>query len=351
MNSVFKASTQFGDLGSLLQEVIKISEGRKVFILTDTSVGEIWIDDFISTNENLGEVEILEVEPGEGSKSIEVCAQLWDHLLECNADRNALLINIGGGVITDLGGFVAATYKRGIPFIQIPTTLLGMVDAANGGKTGINHYHTKNSIGSFQLPEAVLIFSGFLETLEELELKSGFAEMLKHGLIKDAQHWKELVALSEITSESVRPNILRSVSIKEEVVSNDFYEKGERKILNVGHTVGHAIESYFMENGNHIAHGEAVALGMICESHIAKQLALLNETDYDEISKGITKFFSQDDYSLPEFDALSHYLLNDKKNANGKVLFSLPTAIGSATYNIEVSLDQIRVSYSEVFGK
>jgi len=344
MKSVIKTSTHVDGLNSLLKEVIRITQGREVFILTDSRVSENWMGGFISANKNIGKVEILEVEPGEGAKSIEVCAQLWNHLLECNADRNAIIINIGGGTITDLGGFVAATYKRGIPFIQIPTTLLGMVDAANGGKTGINHHHTKNSIGSFQLPEAVFIFPGFLETLEELQLKSGFAEMLKHGLIKDAHHWKELTLLSEITVQSIKPHIARSISIKEEVVGNDFFEKGERKILNVGHTIGHAIESFSIESGNHITHGEAVALGMICESHISKQNSMLNEKDYHQIIDGISRFFPPTDYSLPKFEELSHYMLNDKKNANGKLLFSLPTGIGSATYNIEVSLDDVRVS-------
>ncbi|HEY8404547.1 MAG TPA: 3-dehydroquinate synthase [Flavobacteriales bacterium] len=345
MSNSIPCSKFFDTLEALTKEVTTMANGRKIFLLTDTNVSNAWLDKFICSNEDLGEIEILELEPGESAKCIEVCAQLWDHLLECGADRHALLINFGGGVITDLGGFVAATYKRGIPFIHVPTSLLGMVDAANGGKTGINHHHTKNSIGSFQLPQAVLIYPGFLESLDDIELRSGFAEMLKHGLIKDANHWKQLTALESITAQNIGPLIARSVQIKEEVVAADFYEKGERKLLNVGHTIGHAIESFFIEKQAPIAHGEAVALGIMAEAQLAKDLKLLTEEHLKMIASAVSKFFRPADYALPAFEEISDYIVNDKKNAQGKLLFSLPTGIGRAQYNIEVNMEQVKKAY------
>lgn len=346
MSSYTPTSNFFDSIEALTQEIESLANGRQIFLLTDTNVSSAWLDDFICSNEHLGEMEILELEPGESAKSIEVCSQLWNHLLECNADRQAMLINLGGGVITDLGGFVAATYKRGIPFIHVPTSLLGMVDAANGGKTGINHHHTKNSIGSFQLPEAVLIYPGFLESLDSTGLKSGFAEMLKHGLIKDASHWQQLTMLETITEENISPLIPRSVQIKEQIVASDFYEKGERKLLNVGHTVGHAIESYFLQKETPIAHGEAVALGIIAEAQLAKDINLLSEQALTEIVNAVSKFFPPADYDLPAFYALSNYIVNDKKNVQGKLLFSLPAAIGSAQYNVEVDMTQVECAYN-----
>jgi len=342
-------SLLFDTFEGLINEVSLSAKDRQVFILTDSSVNELWIPRFIATNPEWGQVEILEVEPGEDSKSIEVCSQLWNHMLECNADRNALLINIGGGVITDLGGFVASTYKRGINFIHVPTSLLGMVDAANGGKTGINHHHIKNCLGSFQLPEQVLIYPGLLETLSQVEMKSGFAEMLKHGIIRDFSHWNDLIALEEFNLSNIRKFIPRSVAIKEEIVQNDFFEKGERRLLNLGHTVGHAIESYCIETQNPITHGEAVALGIICESRIAFQLNLINESDYSTIQSGIRKFFNPNNYRIPKFDKIKNYLLNDKKNENGQLLLSLPSAIGAALYNIPVTTDVINQCYNQTF--
>jgi 3-dehydroquinate synthase len=346
MSTSTPTSKLFDSLEALTQEIESLASGRQIFLLTDTNVSSAWLDDFICSNEHLDEMEILELVPGESAKCIEVCSQLWDHLLECNADRQALLINLGGGVITDLGGFVAATYKRGIPFIHVPTSLLGMVDAANGGKTGINHHHTKNSIGSFQLPEAVLIYPGFLDSLDSTELKSGYAEMLKHGLIRDAGHWQQLIALKEITAEDISPLIARSVQIKEEVVTSDFYEKGERKLLNVGHTVGHAIESFFLEKETPISHGEAIALGIIAEAQLANDIDMLSEGALNEILTAVSKFFHPSDYNLPAFDALCDYIVNDKKNVQGKLLFSLPNAIGSAEYNVEVSMAHVEHAYN-----
>lgn len=322
---------------------------RKVFILTDENLNEIWISRLIKEIPALSKAAIMVVEAGESSKSIEICSHLWSELLESNADRNALLINIGGGMVTDLGGFVAGAYKRGIAFIHVPTSLLAMVDAANGGKTGINHHHIKNSIGSFYLPEQVLVYPGFLETLSPKELKSGFAEMLKHGLIRSQTHWSNLVAMEKIASGTIADYILESIRIKEVIVQSDFYEKNERKLLNVGHTVGHAIESYFMETGKPIAHGEAVALGLICESKIACSLSILGVTDFEEIVRGITKFFNLADYAIPSFEKIRPFILNDKKNANDSLMFSLPKAIGDASYNIKVDISVVEQAYIQVF--
>lgn len=350
MKSSSSKSIVFDTFEELITQISLLAKGRQVFVLTDSTVNQLWMPRILAANPELENAEILEVEPSEDSKSIEICIQLWNHLLESNADRHALLINIGGGMVTDLGGFVASTYKRGIGFIHIPTTLLGMVDAANGGKTGINHHHIKNCIGSFQLPEQVFIYPGFLETLSKSELKSGFAEMLKHGLIRDQFHWNDLIALEEINSVNVQKHILRSVTIKEEIVQNDFFEKGERKLLNLGHTIGHAIESHYIEMQNPITHGEAVALGIICETLIALNLKLINEVDCLIIQSGIRKFFNPDNYQLPKFDQIKNYLLNDKKNENRQMLLSLPTTIGSALYNTPVTTEVINQCYDQAFG-
>jgi len=350
MNSSFSKSIVFQNFEELIAQIGLSAKDRQVFILTDTTVNELWVSRIVAARPELEKAEILEVEPGEDSKSIEVCNQLWNHLLECNADRNALFINIGGGMVTDLGGFVASTYKRGISFIHVPTSLLGMVDAANGGKTGINHHHIKNCIGSFQLPKQVIIYPGFLATLSKSELKSGFAEMLKHGLICNQSHWNDLISLEELKPDNIQKHIPLSISIKEDIVQKDFFEKGERKLLNLGHTIGHAIESHSIETKNPMTHGEAVALGIICESLIALHLQLINEVDHSIIQSGITKFFNPNNYRIPEFNQIKEYLLNDKKNENGRLLLSLPSAIGSALYNIPVATETINQCYNHAFG-
>lgn len=349
MTALQISKTEFPSIDSLLLGLEKLLHGRRAFILTDSTVKQLWVEPCFRKSSSFQDTIVLEVAPGELSKSIGVCSTLWNTLLEYSADRNTVLINIGGGSITDLGGFVASTYKRGIGFIHIPTTLLAMVDAAHGGKNGINHHHTKNCIGNFQLPIDTLICSEFLTTLPYIELKSGFAEMLKHGLLGDKSHWNELTSENEITLEHIRRFISTSNDIKLQIVGNDFYEQGERKLLNLGHTVGHAIESYFLEVEQPISHGEAVALGIICETEIAYQLNNISKEDKTQIINSIHKFYHPEEYHLPSFAPLRNYIQNDKKNHGTDILMSIPTNIGNATYDIKVPIGTVEKSYNLCF--
>ena len=219
----------------------------KIFILVDENTHEYCLPTLLGNLETTASFEIIEIEEGEQSKNINTAVQLWEILTEFSADRHSLLICLGGGVVTDIGGFIASTYKRGIPFIYLPTTLLAMADAAVGGKTGIDHLFLKNIIGTFAEPKQIFLFADYLRTLPFPQLKSGFAEMLKHGLIADAGHWQELISIeNELSTEKIAPYLLQSAELKQKIVQKDFHEKHIRKILNFGHTVGHAVESLFL---------------------------------------------------------------------------------------------------------
>jgi 3-dehydroquinate synthase len=286
--------------------------------------------------------EIIEIEAGEDLKTIETATQLWEILSEFKADRKSLVMNLGGGVITDMGGFVASTYKRGVKFINIPTTLLGMCDASIGGKTGIDHQFLKNIIGTFATPEQIFVFPEFLNTLPFEELRSGFAEMLKHGLIADEKHWNHLISIENLTPENIFPFIERSMNIKQTVVEQDFKEQNIRKTLNFGHTIGHALESLFLQKERAIPHGEAVALGMICETHLSFLENLIKQETAEEIITNIRKFYpyrSINEFSLPEIFAL---MMNDKKNSEGNISFSLLKSIGECKFDCSVSENNLK---------
>lgn len=324
-----------------LNEYIDQIKPSKIFILVDENTHNHCLPVLLPNLETDAPFEVIEIEAGEEHKNIETATQLWEIFSEMEADRKSLLINLGGGVITDLGGFVASTYKRGFKFINIPTTLLSMCDASIGGKTGIDHQYLKNIIGTFALPEAIFFYPGFLETLKLEELRSGFAEMLKHGLIADAAHWNDLSSLHKITPESITPFINRSMAIKNEVVSKDFKEENVRKTLNFGHTIGHAVESLFLKKGNLIPHGEAVALGMICETHLAFLCGLIDVEVSSVIISKIQRLFPYIDISEFKNGAIMDLMFNDKKNQDGNINFSLINGIGSCLYDQKLSAEQI----------
>ncbi|MGI9526199.1 MAG: 3-dehydroquinate synthase [Weeksellaceae bacterium] len=319
----------FADI-SPLNQYIRQNAGNKYFFIVDDNTHDFCLPYLLSELEFIQDIEIIEIPSGEAAKEIEVANQVWQSLLELGADRNSIVINCGGGVVTDFGGFVASTFKRGIRFINVPTSLLAMVDASVGGKTGINLNHSKNQIGTFAQPEMVIIFPEFLETLPENQLRSGFAEMLKHGLIQSPKHWTNLTQIQSLTPENVEPYILDSIQIKKDVVVLDPTEKGLRKILNAGHTLGHALESWYLDNHLEITHGEAVALGLVLESYIAKELDVLANTAFENILKGIQKFYHKLD--LPEREQILKYLQQDKKNQDGVIQFILLNDIGQCTY-------------------
>jgi len=255
----------------------------KVFVLVDENTHELCLPSFMANIHGDYPYEIIEIEAGEIHKNIETCTQVWAALSELDGDRKSLLINLGGGVVTDLGGFVASAFKRGIAFINVPTTLLAMVDASVGGKTGVDLGVLKNQIGVINQPEMVLVIPSFLATLEERQLNSGFAEMLKHGLIQDAAYWEELKTFTSF--EEVKKTIRHSILIKDAVVLKDPTEQNLRKVLNFGHTLGHAIESYFLDSPDHetLLHGEAIAVGMVLEGFLSKEITGLSEAECEAI--------------------------------------------------------------------
>lgn len=277
---------------------------------------------------------IIEIKSGEEHKNITTCSFIWEELTNNHFDRNSLLINLGGGVIGDMGGFCASTYKRGIDFIQIPTTLLAMVDASIGGKLGIDFNGLKNQIGLFNNPKSVLINSEFLNTLSDNELKSGFAEVVKLALIADNNLWNKIISTSfnDLIWEEI---IETSIKIKNKIVASDPFEKGERKKLNFGHTFGHAIESYYLEKGTPILHGEAVFIGMILET----ELSPISKEDKNEIKNYILSNFTL--AHTPNKSNLLPFLMNDKKNSQGKINFSLLNKIGDCSVDNLFAINEL----------
>ena len=314
----------------------------KIFFLVDENTHEHCLPILLGNFETEIPFEIIEIEAGEDLKTIETATQLWEILSEFETDRRALIINLGGGVITDMGGFVASTYKRGIRFINIPTTLLAMADASIGGKTGIDHQFLKNCIGTFALPEQIFVFPEFLKTLAFKELISGFAEILKHGLIADEKHWKDLSSIETLTPEAVFPFVEASMRIKQNVVALDFKEQNIRKTLNFGHTIGHAIESLFLKSGNPIPHGEAVALGMIGETHLSFLEGFISEEVCSDIIANIQKFFPYISINQFSDEEIVDLMFNDKKNAQGNINFSLLETIGKCNFDTQVSVKNIK---------
>ncbi|MDH5609237.1 MAG: 3-dehydroquinate synthase [Cyclobacteriaceae bacterium] len=284
---------------------------------------------------------LIEIHSGEKEKNLATCDLIWQELTRQNCTRKSLVINLGGGVIGDMGGFSAATFKRGIRFINIPTTLLSQVDASIGGKLGVDFHGLKNHIGVFQLPDKVLIWEGFLETLPARELRSGFAEVIKHGLIRDKHYWNALLEKDFPDNIDWKPIIRKSVELKNDVVQEDPTEKGLRKILNFGHTLGHGIETWYLNSGRDILHGEAIAAGMILESHLSMQKGLLRADELEEITAYILGIYPGLSEFPPE-EELYGLLAQDKKNEGKTILFSLIRGIGDCAFDITVENKEIR---------
>lgn len=309
---------------------LEVSSYSKIAILIDENTKRDCLYKLPKIENSL----IIEIPSGEENKNISTCNFIWEKLTENQFDRNSLLINLGGGVIGDIGGFCASTYKRGIDFIQIPTTLLAMVDASFGGKLGVDFKDLKNQIGVFNNPESVLIDPKFLQTLHVNELKSGFAEVVKHALIADQHLWSTITS-TPFTNLDWQEIITISVDIKNNIVLSDPLENGERKKLNFGHTYGHAIESYYLEKGTPILHGEAIFMGMILEI----DLSSISEEEKQEIKNFILSNFSLP-FTPKKSDILSH-LVNDKKNKEGKINFSLLNKIGVGSIDHLFSIDEL----------
>jgi len=288
---------------------------------------------------------LIEIQSGEENKNLQTCGHIWQALTEARFDRKGIVFNLGGGVIGDMGGFCASTYKRGIDFIQIPTTLLSQVDASVGGKLGIDFQGFKNHIGLFRNPNNVLIDTQFLKTLPERELRSGFAEVIKHCLIADADYWKK-VTKNDLQNQNWAEITAHSVQVKYDVVSQDPTEKGLRKILNFGHTIGHAIETVYMETPDveRLLHGEAIAIGMICEAFISVQKGLITASDCETIQEYILKIYGKTPIETDFMDIILENTLQDKKNTGSTINASLLEGIGKCGFDIPINADEIRES-------
>lgn len=280
---------------------------------------------------------------GENFKNLDTCTKIWEWLTHEGFDRKALIINLGGGVTGDMGGFCAATYKRGVRFINIPTTLLSQVDASVGGKLGIDFQGFKNHIGVFTQPDAVIISEEFLKTLPEKELRSGFAEVLKHGLIRNADYFRSL-KIENWKGQSWKEIIEKSVGIKKDVVEKDPKESGLRKILNFGHTIGHAFESHYLGTAQHLLHGEAIAIGMVCEAFLSVKKSGLSKGELEEIESAILSVFGHFEFSEENIPAITQLCSQDKKNESRTMYFSLLRRVGECDFNIPVTPQEITES-------
>lgn len=311
---------------------------RKV-VIVDENTHVNCLEYLLTSFTGLSEAEIILIPAGEDHKQIGIVESVWEALTEYGLTRHDVIINLGGGMITDLGGFVASCYKRGLDFINIPTTLLSMVDASLGGKTGINLGHFKNQIGVFSDPVAVYIDPVFLSTLPSAEILSGYAEMLKHGLIDSAALFDAVVA-SMHEEEVPNLDLIEScIRVKNDIVKEDPKEKGKRKVLNLGHTIGHVLEGHFMERLP-LTHGHCVAVGIMMEAYIANRREMLSDLDFQKIQETVFKFYELPAYSNDEVGEMVSMLYNDKKNSNNAIMCALLNGIGETRYDIQVPESQ-----------
>lgn len=320
-------------------------EGKQVLVLTDTNTSTHCYHKLATF---LPKHIHHTIADGEANKYLRTCETVWNALSEAHFSRQDIVINLGGGMVCDLGGFSASCYKRGIDFVHIPTSLLAMADASVGGKTGVNLQGFKNQVGAFSNPAAVVLDARFLNTLPSRELRSGYAEVLKHALIADKQRWEHLSALNGIPSEWSEI-IADAVATKLYFTENDPKEKGIRKALNFGHTIGHALESHFLDHHPeaHALHGEAVAAGMWCEAWLSKEAGLLNLMEFESISNCLAKIYPKINLSEPEVPAIANWAKQDKKNAANEIRCVLLNAIGDFVMDHPLSIAQVQAALQQ----
>jgi 3-dehydroquinate synthase len=338
----------FGPSGyEALNQLIAHQKYSSVFIVTDSHSNDCCLPKFLPQLAVDIPIEIIEFESGESAKNINTCVEIWNILTDLSADRKSLLVNLGGGVVTDLGGFVASTFKRGIDFVNIPTTLLAMVDASVGGKNGVDLGALKNQIGVINTPALLVIDTSYLETLPQNEMRSGLAEMLKHGLVYDKTYWEKFLDLAAIDFADFDALIYESIAIKNAIVSQDPTENGIRKALNFGHTLGHAIESYFLESDDRetLLHGEAIAAGMVLEAFISWKKDLLTEREYAQVKAAIFAVFDPIPFVEKDYAPIFGLLIHDKKNEYGKVQFALLDGIGKIKIDQTVENELIEAAF------
>lgn len=339
-----------GNLERDLVNAIAECEHDKIFILTDQTTHDMCLpklQNFLC----LKGAQSIVIKAGDTNKTLDSLAEVWTVLSQGGATRHSLMINLGGGMVTDLGGFAASTFKRGIDFINIPTTLLAMVDASVGGKTGINFGGLKNEIGVFSDSKFVIINTQFLDTLDHDNICSGYAEMLKHGLISDNKHWAELVGfnLAQPDLAQLQRMVAESIKVKERIVTEDPHEHGIRKALNLGHTVGHALESFAMKHGRPVLHGYAVAYGMVCELYLSARKTDFPTDKMHQTVRFILDHYGRLPYTCDDYPELLELMRHDKKNTSGIINFTLLGGIGDIRINqtatkeeIEEALDFLR---------
>lgn len=325
-------SVKIDDIGPGLKGFFAEHQYSKIAVLVDENTGQHC---YPLIKQELPDHLLIKIQSGEVHKTLQTCEQIWTALTDHHFDRKSLLLNLGGGVIGDMGGFCAVTYKRGIDFINVPTTLLAAVDANIGGKLGIDFKGFKNHLGFFQDPNEVFIDPVFLKTLDQRELRSGFAEVIKHGLIADKDYFNQVMT-DGLNQSNWNAVIAHSVHIKNEVVAKDPKEKGLRKILNFGHTIGHAIESHYLDSDNHLLHGEAIAIGMICEAYLSVKLLGMPDADLKTITDSIKQIYPNLSIYKGDFTSIIKLMYQDKKNVNSFLNHSLLYEIGRAGYDVAV---------------
>lgn len=329
-NGVFKNLNRF----------LKYNNYSRYVILCDENTVQYCLPIITYHCEMLQHADIIEIESSESNKTIETASQIWLTLIENNFDKNTLIINLGGGVVSDLGGFVAALYKRGIDFINIPTTLLAMADASVGGKTGIDFGNVKNSLGTITQPKAVFIYTDFLNSLPKSHYQNGLAEVYKMALIKSKELWTNL----KTNKLSVEEMILQSVTLKNAIVKKDPFDKGIRKTLNFGHTIGHAIEAHLLGTKHELLHGEAIVIGMIAETWLSHQKKLISKAELEQIVTVLKNTFVPKKIAKARFNQIIELTQNDKKNSQQAITCSLLNKIGDYKINVAISPDDIKKS-------
>ena len=334
-------AVHLGNPKAAFAELLAHGQYTKIAVLTDTNTSTHCLRLWRALTGMQEDVSWV-IPSGEVHKSVATCAEIWQMMLAARLDRRALIVNLGGGVIGDMGGFCAATYMRGVDFVQVPTTLLSQVDASIGSKLGIDFGGVKNSVGLFSQPAAVFVCPDFLATLAKRELRSGFAEMLKHGLIADAEQWNTLKNLDLATVSDWESMILASLEVKRNFVEADPLEHGIRKALNFGHTFGHAIEGISLETDTPLLHGEAVAIGMICEAYLSQKLAGLPQKSLDDIVSNLLIRYGKTELDKKNWTAYINLMQQDKKNSHGKILCTLLSDIGQVVVNQPITTNDIR---------
>ncbi len=321
-----------------LNDYLEKKDYSKVVILVDENTKVHCLDHFLNQLPKGFSFDLICIQPGEEEKNISTCLKVWNRLTDIQADRKSVLINLGGGVITDLGGFVASTYKRGIDFINIPTSLLSMVDASVGSKTGIDLGTLKNLIGCFSDPELVLIDSTYLTTLTQREFNSGLAEIIKYGISYDPNLWQVIGSRMDRNDPDLEKLIYRSIEIKNEIVLQDLKESDLRKVLNFGHTLGHAIESYFLNHKKleSLTHGEAIGIGMIVEAYVSHTLFNFPIEEVQRLRQMILSLYGKTSIAAESYPEILELAKHDKKNIGQTLQFVLLEAIGNAKINCEV---------------